>query len=167
MGWQVFPVEKSIRKPRLSFLSNTEVLMGPKLSEQVCYALYSTSRAVTQAYKSLLEPLNLTYPQYVVMMALWDRDTIKISEVAELTGISNATLSPLLKRLEVNGFLERRYTQKDERQKSIVLTDTGKALGVDAKKASELALCATGLSAEKAAQLMALCDSVKNDLAAT
>lgn len=140
--------------------------MGPKLSEQVCYALYSTSRAVTQAYKSLLDPLNLTYPQYVVMMALWDRDTIKISEVAELTGISNATLSPLLKRLEVNGFLERRYTQQDERQKSIVLTEKGKALGIEAKKASELALCATGLNEEEAARLMALCESVKRNLSA-
>lgn len=140
--------------------------MGPKLSEQVCYALYSTSRAVTQAYKSLLDPLNLTYPQYVVMMALWNRDTIKISEVAELTGISNATLSPLLKRLELNGFLERRYTQQDERQKSIVLTETGKALGIKAKKASELALCATGLNEEDAARLMSLCEAVKRNLGA-
>lgn len=56
--------------------------MGPNLNEQVCYALYSTSRAITQAYKPLLKPLNLTYPQYVVMMALWDKDAVAISDVA-------------------------------------------------------------------------------------
>lgn len=138
--------------------------MGPKLNEQVCYALYSTSRAVTQAYKPLLEPLNLTYPQYVVMMALWDREAVKISEVAEVTGISNATLSPLLKRLEVNGYIERKFTESDERQKSLVLTNSGKALGKKAKKASELALCATGLNEKDVTKLMSLCGSIKESL---
>ena len=95
---------------------------APKLNEQVCYALYSTSRAITQAYKGLLEPLNLTYPQYVVMMALWEKEAVMISEIADTTGLSNATLSPLLKRLESNGFIERRSTDIDERQKQLVLT---------------------------------------------
>lgn len=140
------------------------MVVGPKLNEQVCYALYSTSRAVTQAYKGLLEPLNLTYPQYVVMMALWDKEAVKISEVADVTGITNATLSPLLKRLEHNGFIERRFTEKDERQKSLVLTKTGKALGKKAKKASELALCATGLSDKEARKLMDLCEQIKTSL---
>jgi MarR family transcriptional regulator, organic hydroperoxide resistance regulator len=138
--------------------------MGPKLNEQVCYALYSTSRAITQAYKALLEPLNLTYPQYVVMMALWEKESVKISEVAEMTGISNATLSPLLKRLENNGYIERRFIESDERQKQLVLTKEGKALGKKAKKASELALCATGLSEKEAVKLMSLCESIKNQL---
>jgi DNA-binding MarR family transcriptional regulator len=119
---------------------------------------------VTQAYKGLLDPLNLTYPQYVVMMALWDKDTVKISEVADLTGISNATLSPLLKRLESNGYIHRKLTDKDERQKSLVLTLEGKSLAYEAKKASEAALCATGLSDSEAAQLMSLCASIKNNL---
>ncbi len=138
--------------------------MGPKLTEQVCYTLYSTSRAVTQAYKPLLEPLNLTYPQYVVMMALWDNDAVKITEIAELTGISNATLSPLLKRLELNGFLERRMTETDERQKSLILTTSGKALGRKAKKASEMALCATGLNEKDASKLMSLCERIRSNL---
>lgn len=138
--------------------------MGPKLTEQVCYTLYSTSRAVTQAYKPLLEPLNLTYPQYVVMMALWNKDAIKISEIAKLTGISNATLSPLLKRLEVNGYIERRLTEIDERQKSLVLTVSGKALSKKAKKASEMALCATGLNEKDVSRLMSLCEQIKSNL---
>jgi DNA-binding MarR family transcriptional regulator len=137
---------------------------APKLNEQVCYALYSTSRAITQAYKGLLEPLNLTYPQYVVMMALWDKEAVMISEIADTTGLSNATLSPLLKRLESNGFIERRSTDKDERQKQLVLTQSGKALGKKAKKASEIALCATGLSDKEAAKLMSLCESIKKQL---
>ena len=137
---------------------------APKLNEQVCYALYSTSRAITQAYKGLLEPLNLTYPQYVVMMALWDKEAVMISEIADTTGLSNATLSPLLKRLESNGFIERRSTDTDERQKQLVLTQAGKALGKKAKKASEIALCATGLSDKEAAKLMSLCESIKKQL---
>ncbi len=137
---------------------------GPKLNEQVCYALYSTSRAITQAYKGLLEPLNLTYPQYVVMMALWEKEAVMISEIADTTGLSNATLSPLLKRLESNGFIERRSTDIDERQKQLVLTKEGKTLGKKAKKASEIALCATGLSEEEAVKLMSLCESIKNQL---
>mgnify|MGYP000253282202 FL=1 len=137
---------------------------APKLNEQVCYALYSTSRAITQAYKGLLEPLNLTYPQYVVMMALWDKEAVMISEIADTTGLSNATLSPLLKRLESNGFIERRSTDIDERQKQLVLTKEGKTLGKKAKKASEIALCATGLSEEEAVKLMSLCESIKNQL---
>jgi len=138
--------------------------MGPKLNEQLCYALYSTSRAITQAYKALLEPLNLTYPQYVVMMALWDKQAVKISDVAQVTGISNATLTPLLKRLENNGYLERKFTENDERQKLIILTNAGKKIGKKAKKASEIALCATGLNERDATKLMSLCESIKNTL---
>jgi MarR family transcriptional regulator, organic hydroperoxide resistance regulator len=138
--------------------------MGPKLHEQVCYSLYSTSRAITQAYKALLDPLNLTYPQYVVMMALWEEDGLMISKVADITGIGNATLSPLLKRLETNGYIERRSEDSDERQKVIALTRAGKTLGKKARKASELALCATGLSDKEAANLMSLCESIKKEL---
>lgn len=137
---------------------------APKLNEQVCYALYSTSRAITKAYKGLLEPLNLTYPQYVVMMALWEKEAVMISEIADTTGLSNATLSPLLKRLESNGFIERRSTDTDERQKQLVLTKEGKTLGKKAKKASEIALCATGLSEKDAKKLMSLCESIKRQL---
>ena len=138
--------------------------MGPELNEQVCYALYSTSRAVTQAYNPLLEPLNLTYPQYVVMMTLWGKDALSISEIAQITRISNATLTPLLKRLEANGFIERRTIETDERQKLIVLTNSGKILAKKAKKASELALCATGLSEKDVNKLMSLSHQIKKNL---
>ncbi len=138
--------------------------MGPKLSEQLCYALYSTSRAITQAYKPLLEPLNLTYPQYVVMMVLWEYKDVKITDIAKISGISNATLSPLIKRLELNCYLTRDFVKDDERQKRITLTRTGKVLAKKALKASELALCATGLSEKQTEQIMFLCEEIKTNL---
>ena len=143
---------------------NRGAAVGPKLYEQLCYSLYSTSRAITQAYKPLLEPLNLTYPQYVVMMALWDKQAVKISDVALVTGISNATLTPLLKRLEKNGYIERNFIEADERQKLITLTKVGKQIGKKAKKASEMALCATGLNKREVTKLMSLCEAIKNKL---
>ncbi|MFT5426970.1 MAG: DNA-binding MarR family transcriptional regulator [Gammaproteobacteria bacterium] len=106
----------------------------------------------------------LTYPQYLVMMALWGKDAVSISEIAQITRIGNATLTPLLKRLEVNGFIERRIVEIDERQKLVVLTNSGKTLAKKAKKASELALCATGLSEKDVNKLMNLCQQIKKNL---
>ena len=137
---------------------------APRLGDQVCYALYSTSREITKAYKPLLSPLSLTYPQYVVMMALWEDDDIMISQLAEKTGIGNATLTPLLKRLEATGYIERHFKAADERQKLLKLTVKGEALAKKARKASEAALCATGLSDKQARKLLSLCDAIKDRL---
>lgn len=98
------------------------------------------------------------------MMALWGKDAVSISEIAQITRIGNATLTPLLKRLEVNGFIERRIVEIDERQKLVVLTNSGKTLAKKAKKASELALCATGLSEKDVNKLMNLCQQIKKNL---
>lgn len=86
--------------------------MGPILGEQVCYTLYSTSNVVTQAYKSLLTPLRLTYPQFVVMMALWQKDHISVTQLALTVGLSKATMTPLLKRLELLGYISRKFVGK-------------------------------------------------------
>lgn len=138
--------------------------MGPKINEQLCYALYSTSRSITRAYKPLLEPLNLTYPQYVVMMAMWEHQSLKISDIAGITGLSNATLTPLIKRLQQNGLITKSFTSEDERQKIISLTSHGKQLAKKAKKASEVALCATGLNDRDIEKMMQLCRSIKKTL---
>ena len=100
--------------------------MGPKHYDQVCYALYSTSSQITQAYRSLLQPLKLTYPQFVVMMALWEKDNITVTLLAERVGLSKATMTPLLKRLELLGYANRELSAGDERQKYITLTEEGK-----------------------------------------
>lgn len=139
-------------------------IKGPRLNEQVCYALYSTSRAITKAYTPLLSSLKLTYPQYVVMMALWENDNSMISQLANLTGIGNATLSPLLKRLESTGYIERLALEEDVRQKRIKLTGNGRALARKAKQASDKAFCATGLAENEALQLLSYCESIKNNL---
>jgi DNA-binding MarR family transcriptional regulator len=120
---------------------------------------------VSYFLNSVLYPSGkLTYPQYLVMMALWGKDAVSISEIAQITRIGNATLTPLLKRLEVNGFIERRIVEIDERQKLVVLTNSGKTLAKKAKKASELALCATGLSEKDVNKLMNLCQQIKKNL---
>lgn len=139
---------------------------APKLNEQLCFALYSTSRAVTQAYKALLQPLKLTYPQYVVMMAIWNikKDMINISDIAATTGLSNATLTPLLNRLISIGYIKKIVAKNDERHKLIQLTYSGKKLAPKAKLASEKALCATGLNDDEVKKLMSLCETIRKNL---
>lgn len=139
--------------------------MGPILNEQVCYTLYSTSNVITQAYRSLLEPLKLTYPQFVAMMALWQKDKVSVTELAETIGLSKPTMTPLLKRLEILDYITREFEQGDERQKCITLTTLGRSLASDANDVAKQALCATGLSDDEAEQLISLCQKIKRELA--
>jgi len=138
--------------------------MGPILNEQICYTLYSTSGLVTQAYRPLLKALKLTYPQFVVMMALWQKDKVSVTVLAEEIGLSKATMTPLLKRLENLGYITRDFVPEDERQKCITLTADGAALAPSAEEVAKHALCATGLSADEVKQLMFLCQKVKSNL---
>ena len=138
--------------------------MGPMLDKQVCYALYSTSGVITQAYRSLLEPLNLTYPQFVVMMALWQQDKVSVTELATTVGLGKPTMTPLLKRLELLGYITREFEPGNERKKSIALTLLGRSYASDADKVAQQALCETSLSDEEAEQLITLCQKVKNKL---
>lgn len=138
--------------------------MGPIFDEQVCYTLYSTSNLVTQAYKTLLTPLRLTYPQFVVMMALWDNDQVSVTQLAMTIGLSKATMTPMLKRLESLGYISREFVVGNERQKNITLTTTGRSLVNKGNDVAQQALCATGLSDEEAQQLIFLCQKVKSNL---
>lgn len=138
--------------------------MGPKLHEQVCYALYSTSGVITQAYRSLLVPMKLTYPQFVVMMALWQKDKISVTSLAVTVGLSKPTMTPLLKRLELLNYITRQFQVGDERQKCITLTALGRSLAAEADNVATQALCATGLNNVEAEQLIALCEKVKGKL---
>jgi len=138
--------------------------MGPILHEQVCYTLYSTSGVITQAYRSLLEPLKLTYPQYVVMMALLQKDKVSVTALAETVGLSKPTMTPLLKRLELLEYVTREFEPGDDRKKCISLTLLGRSLATDIDRAAKDALCATGLSRDEADQLISLCQKIKNKL---
>lgn len=122
---------------------------GLTLDEQLCFPLYAASRAMTSVYRPKLERLGLTYPQYLVMLALWEHDGRSVSELGKALDLDSGTLSPLLKRLEAGGFVERRRAVEDERRVDIVLTEHGRGLRAEAcripAEMSEIA----GLTAEE------------------
>lgn len=99
-----------------------------RLSQQLCFALYSTSHAFTRAYKPLLAPLDLTYPQYLVMLVLWEQDDVTVKEIGARLQLDSGTLTPLLKRLDAAGLVVRSRDAGDERQVRISLTGEGRAL---------------------------------------
>ena len=99
-----------------------------RLEEQLCFALYSASRAVSSAYRPLLDELNLTYPQYLVMLALWEDGPSSVGQLCERLSLDSGTLSPLLKRLEATGYITRQRSAADERRVDIALTPTGSRL---------------------------------------
>ena len=105
-----------------------------KLDNQLCFALYSTSLAMTRVYKPLLDDLGLTYPQYLAMLVLWERDGLMVSELGERLYLDSGTLTPLLKRLEACGFITRIRAVEDERQVHITLTAAGRKLKTRASK---------------------------------
>lgn len=99
-----------------------------RLDNQLCFALYAASGLVTRAYRPLLEPLGLTYPQYLVMLALWEEAPRTVKALGQALDLDSGTLTPLLKRLEANGFVTRRRDAEDERKVQIDLTPAGVAL---------------------------------------
>jgi MarR family transcriptional regulator, organic hydroperoxide resistance regulator len=104
------------------------------LDNQLCFALYSTSLAMTKLYKPLLDELGLTYPQYLVMLVLWEKDGPMVSELGERLYLDSGTLTPLLKRLEAAGFIARVRDMQDERRVHITLTAAGRKLKAKAQK---------------------------------
>lgn len=116
-----------------------------ELDKQLCFALYSASLAMSKLYKPLLDPLSLTYPQYVVMLALWESDDVSVSALGDRVGLDSGTLTPLLKRLESAGFLRRERDAEDERRLRVRLTAPGRALRVKARAVPECLLKASGL----------------------
>lgn len=99
-----------------------------KLDHQLCFALYAASNAMTRLYRDRLEPLGLTYPQYLVMLVLWETDGLTVKAIGERLHLDSGTLTPMLKRMEQAGLLERRRSKADERQVGIRLTPKGQAL---------------------------------------
>ncbi len=104
------------------------------LDKQLCFALYSASLAMTKVYKPLLAPLGLTYPQYLVMLALWEGDGQSVSELGDKLALDSGTLTPLLKRLEAQGQLSRERDAQDERRVIVRLTPAGRQLKVQARR---------------------------------
>lgn len=123
------------------------------LPQQVCFALYSANNAMMRLYRPLLQPFDLTYPQYVVLLALWQQDNISLGQLGAATLFDSGTLTPLVKKLEQKGWLQRVSDVTDERVKKVLLTSEGKALE------AEVAIVMPALRCQVAipdAQLLAL-----------
>jgi len=121
------------------------------LDRQLCFKLYAASRAVTKLYRPLLDELGLTYPQYLVLLVLWEWDhrapppSPTVKALGERLMLDSGTLTPLLKRLEAQGLLSRRRSPRDEREVTLALTEAGRALQERASAVPERLLCATAL----------------------
>ncbi len=126
---------------------------APALDDQLCFALYSTSLAMMRVYRGLLPKLGLTYPQYLVMMVLWERDQLTVSDIGERLFLDSATLTPLLKRMEAQGLVQRARARSDERQVIITLTEQGNALRKQAAEVMPAVLCATQCSIDEVTTL--------------
>lgn len=124
-----------------------------KLDNQLCFAVYSASLAMTRLYKPLLDKLSLTYPQYLVMLALWEHDGAMVSELGARLSLDSGTLTPLLKRLEANGLVSRVRDVADERRVHITLTAAGRKLKT---KAASVPGCLLSASQCSLSELVAL-----------
>jgi len=134
------------------------------LDQQLCFALYSSSLAMTKLYKPLLAPLGLTYPQYLVMLVLWEQDGLTVSEVGERLTLDSGTLTPLLKRLETSAFIARERDSGDERRVRVTLTAAGRALKARAAKVPPQVACASACSLDELAAMTARLRQLRDDL---
>ncbi|GGQ60963.1 MarR family winged helix-turn-helix transcriptional regulator [Streptomyces asoensis] len=123
------------------------------LDEQLCFALYAAQRAVTAAYRPLLDELGLTYPQYLVLLVLWERGETTVKELAAALRLDYGTMSPLLKRLEAAGLVRRERSARDERTVLVACTGRGEELKGRAERVPGNLLASTGLEAAEVARL--------------
>ncbi|RED13135.1 MarR family winged helix-turn-helix transcriptional regulator [Pontivivens insulae] len=124
------------------------------VSEMICFSLYNTGQAMQQAYRPLLDALNLTYPQYLVMTLLWSKDQpLTVGQIGAALGMETSTLTPLLKRLESNGLIQRRRMPEDERRVAVTLSEAGQALKAKAAIIPDCIAQQTGMTVEELGQL--------------
>jgi DNA-binding MarR family transcriptional regulator len=136
------------------------------LDNQLCFALYSASLAMTKLYRPLLAPLGLTYPQYIVMLALWEEDGQTVSALGEKLALDSGTLTPLLKRLETQGALSRERDAADERRVIVRLTPAGRRLKLQARKVPPQIVRATGCELDEVVALTRRLGALRQSLAA-
>jgi DNA-binding MarR family transcriptional regulator len=137
------------------------------LDHQLCFALYSASLAMTKAYKPLLAPLGLTYPQYLVMLVLWEGDGVTVSQVGERLSLDSGTLTPLLKRLQALGLLQRLRDAADERRVLLQLTAAGRALRAQALAVPQAIACASACDLQQIGQLAGQLTQLRQQLTAS
>jgi len=123
------------------------------LESQVCFALSVAARTVIAAYKPVLEPVGLTHPQYLVMLALWEHEPLSVRRLADLLALEPATVSPLVKRLEASGYVTRRRTASDERVVAVGLTEAGRELRSYAETIPRTMMDRLGMDADQLREL--------------
>jgi DNA-binding MarR family transcriptional regulator len=141
--------DKNDRKTREQMISEDD----KRLERQLCFAVYATAHAFTRAYKPLLDKIGLTYPQYLVMLVLWEKGCLPVKTIGEQLDLDSGTLSPLLKRLEQSGLITRLRDPKDERQVIVSLTKTGAATRTEVDSIMMAMGNAVGCSMEDMASL--------------
>src|ERR1019366_1302651 len=127
---------------------------GGKIDDMLCFALYAAARASMDVYRPLLEELGLTYPQYLVMIVLWERSSCSVKEIGTILHLDSGTLSPLLKRLEAAGFIKRQRRMQDERVVDISLTEEGHALRARAADVPVKVSCRYGIEFDEYIELL-------------
>ncbi|MEZ8579582.1 MarR family winged helix-turn-helix transcriptional regulator [Vibrio splendidus] len=135
-----------------------------KLDNQVCFALYSASNAMSRAYQPLLKALDLTYLQYIVMMVLWEAKEINVKALGAKTHLDSGTLTPLLKRLEVKGYVLRTRSIEDERVRVITLTPAGVELKEQAQTVPVEMLCLSKMNEDELKSLKDQCEQLLGNL---
>jgi MarR family transcriptional regulator, organic hydroperoxide resistance regulator len=136
------------------------------LERQLCYSLYAASMAVTRTYKPMLDALGLTYPQYLILLALWDEDGLGIGTIAERLALESSTVTPLVKRLEAAGLVARQRDTADERRVHVRLTKAGVAMRARCTCLGETLVAKAGLPLEELAALHAGATRLRQALSA-
>lgn len=134
------------------------------LNDQLCFAAYSVSLAFNRVYKKSLQKMGITYPQYLVMLILWEKDDQTVTEIGEKLFLNSATVTPLLKRLEALKLITRRRSSVDERQVQIELTKAGRDLRSKAEGIPQTLLCATDLTPDKLGELKQKMTKLRDNL---
>jgi DNA-binding MarR family transcriptional regulator len=139
-------------------MSKTSTRSDPlQLDNQVCFPLYSAANAMIRAYRPVLDAIDLTYPQYLVMLALWQYPRLTVTELGTKLRLDSGTLTPLLKRLEAKELVSRTRSSEDERVRIITLTERGTALKKQAQSIPESLRCQVNMPPERALELKNLC----------
>jgi DNA-binding MarR family transcriptional regulator len=136
-----------------------------RLDNQLCFALYSSSLLMTKLYKPVLAKLGLTYPQYLVLLVLWESDRITVGELGERLFLDSGTLTPLLKRIEAAGLLTRTRAVDDERRVIVALSAAGRALRRKAEQVPNVVACAAGCRLDEIAALTAQLQALRTNVA--
>lgn len=124
-----------------------------KIDNQLCFALYAASKAIIKSYKPLLDKIGITYTQYITLLVLWEKDNMTVKDLGNKLFLDSGTLTPLLKRLEAMGIVERLRDSEDERNVYVKLTQKGIGLKDEAYEIPQKAFCGTGMSLDEAARL--------------